>query len=189
MCDNIAKCGFCAALGHITNNCSIKTDLVKYQCTTCATLEAKHTAWSTSCLKQKERVKKARNYYYQRLTCFQEGSYRATPSQIQPSSPRLTQPATPLATASTSPQYSQDSEQMNITLGYYTGQKRAAPIDPISSNKEDSPVRIIRPGAQQTDTSRYTIVCQCRKLRWNSTAPQESQDIRGLIASILSIPS
>jgi hypothetical protein len=36
---------------------------------------------------------------------------------------------------------------MDITLGYYTEQKRAAPIDPISSDKEDSLVRIIRPGA------------------------------------------
>jgi hypothetical protein len=33
---------------------------------------------------------------------------------------------------------------MNITLGYYIGQKRAASIDSISSNKEDSLVRIIR---------------------------------------------
>ncbi len=30
MYSNIAKCGFCAAPEHITNNCPIKTDLAKY---------------------------------------------------------------------------------------------------------------------------------------------------------------
>jgi hypothetical protein len=30
MCSNIAKCGFCAAPGHITNNCPVKTDPAKY---------------------------------------------------------------------------------------------------------------------------------------------------------------
>jgi hypothetical protein len=35
---------------------------------------------------------------------------------------------------------------MNITLDCYTGQKRAALIDSISSNKEDSLVRTIRLG-------------------------------------------
>jgi hypothetical protein len=189
MCGNIAKCGFCAAPGHITNNCPVKTDPAKYRCTTCATPEAKHTAWSTSCPKRKERVEKARNYYYQRPTRFQEGSHGATPSQMRPSSPRPTQQATPAATASTSPQHSQDSEQMDITLGCHAGQKRAAPIDPISSDEEDSPVRIIRLGTQQADTGGYTTVRRRGKPRWNSTAPQGSQDTRGLMASTLSTPS
>jgi hypothetical protein len=65
---------------------------------------------------------------------------------MQLSSPRLTQLATPIVTASTLPQHSQDSEQINITLDYYIRQKRAVFIDPISSNKEDSLIRIIRLG-------------------------------------------
>ena len=70
-CGNIARCGFCAAPGHDTNDCLRKNDSANHRCAICATPEARHKAWAPNCPVRQAQVAKARLAYSQRPSRFQ----------------------------------------------------------------------------------------------------------------------
>src|SRR3981081_4050670 len=71
-CKNLIKCGFCAAIGHLSQDCLKKNDRNSHHCAICKKPGARHTAWARECPTRKEMVEKARRAYLLRPAKFQE---------------------------------------------------------------------------------------------------------------------
>ena len=71
-CKNLIKCGFCAAIGHLSQDCLKKDDRNSHHCAVCKKPGARHTAWARECPIKKEMVEKARTAYLLRPAKFQE---------------------------------------------------------------------------------------------------------------------
>jgi len=138
-CGNVVRCGFCAAPGHKTNNCLQKNTPENHWCAACATLAAKHKAWSPMCLVRQNRVTYARQVYSQRPTKFQE---RNTPlSTTAPLAPSTLQ--NPVIAQHNTGSALETAEAMDglVIPGSQVGNKRAFVRD--SSSDDEEP--LIRP--------------------------------------------
>src|ERR1700716_4301102 len=71
-CKNLIKCGFCAAIGHLSQDCLKKNDRNSHHYAICKKPGARHTAWARECPTRKEMVEKARRAYLLRPAKFQE---------------------------------------------------------------------------------------------------------------------
>jgi len=78
MCKNIARCGVCAAPGHIANDCLGKTDRTKYRCVNC---QENHTSWDRSCSIYKKQEAYAQEAYQNRPGRYQVRTYLAEQAQ------------------------------------------------------------------------------------------------------------
>ena len=68
VCQNPPRCGFCAALGHVVNDCLGKDDKTKHRC---VNYRGKHQSWARDCLERAKRTEAARQAYNERPTRFQ----------------------------------------------------------------------------------------------------------------------
>jgi len=184
-CGNRAKCGFCAAPGHETNDCMQKHNPENHRCAVCASAEAKHPAWAGCCPKRKQKVAETRLAYSQRPTRFQVRMEVRTPATIAEANvgaPVITRDTTPpLSTttpSATPPESLRDStgelqKMTGVTHSVLkTGEKRSARALEVSDDDEDSNVE-----------STFTEVVRRGRPRWNATAPQGSQSIYKLLTA------
>ena len=177
MCGNTAKCGFCAAPGHETNSCPFRHEPARHRCTVCAKPGARHTAWAPMCPERKKRVEQARQSFLQRPVRFQSlNSLDKRPTLTH----RITTEQT--ATPDTQLAFSQNTtlNEAEDILSSQVEQERASEID-SSPESRSSPAKTAR-------ITRQTRRAAGRP-RWNSTAPERSQDIRELIAGETPTPS
>jgi hypothetical protein len=95
MCRDTPRCGFCAALGHATNDCLSKEDRTKHRCVPCGTTTAKHSSWDQSCPIRTKQVESAKLAYSTRPSLFQEHLARqaAATAQITTITPTPTETA------------------------------------------------------------------------------------------------
>jgi hypothetical protein len=169
-CSNIAKCGFCAALGHETNNCIQRNTPNNHRCVVCASPEAKHSAWSGACPTRKKKVMEARLAYSQRPARFQvPRTTRTTNANHHRASPPLSA-STPAITP-VIPQ--KEVEELCTTLatipiegitapGSKVGEKRT--VQGLYSSDEEEPV-LRRRG----------------RPRWNASALAGSKNIANML--------
>lgn len=84
-CPNLLKCGFCAAVGHKSNNCPYQEDRTKHRCASC---KGNHTAWARECSIRKIQAEAARQAYLSRPTRFQVRTKHAVASIPTTSTPQ-----------------------------------------------------------------------------------------------------
>lgn len=154
-CGNVARCGFCAAPGHETNDCLQKNTPENHRCAACASPAAKHKAWSPTCPVRQGRVAQARQVYSQRPTRFQERGPVLPRIDPEPAVPQPSAEGTLLSTvAPLAPQIPviarretgvalEAAEAMDglVVPGNQVGSKRALVRD--SSSDDEEP--LIRP--------------------------------------------
>jgi hypothetical protein len=70
-CRNTQRCGVCAALGHVTNDCLGKEDRTKHQCVNC---RGKHQSWARECPERKKQTTAAQEAYSTRPVRYQVGA-------------------------------------------------------------------------------------------------------------------
>lgn len=76
-CQNVVRCGHCAAAGHKSTDCTKKEDHTAHRCVVC---KGKHPAWSRDCSVRKAQAAAARQAYLSRPSRFQiRIKHRETP--------------------------------------------------------------------------------------------------------------
>jgi hypothetical protein len=71
-CPNRARCGFCASIGHKSQECMKKDKREAHQCALCKNPNANHTAWAKECPIRVQKQREARQAYSKRPRRFQE---------------------------------------------------------------------------------------------------------------------
>jgi hypothetical protein len=71
-CPNRARCGFCASIGHRSQECTKKDMKEAHQCALCKNPNANHSAWAKGCPIRVQKQKEARQAYSKRPRWFQE---------------------------------------------------------------------------------------------------------------------
>jgi hypothetical protein len=173
-CGNTARCGFCAAPGHDTNDCLQKNNSAEHRCAVCASPEARHKAWAPNCPERQKQVARARLAYSQRPSHFQVRDNIAPRKDRQPAiqTAQTTPPkvATPVVVLRRPSSEGQTEDMEGVTTQRnHIGEKRAySAVD--SDSEEEVVVRQPPRGPGRP--------------RWNSVAPEGSQDIAGLLMNI-----
>jgi hypothetical protein len=78
-CQNLLRCGCCAASGHIANDCLSKDDKTKHRCVNCC---GKHQSWARNCPERATHAADARQAYNERPTHFQSQSQSQPPPNL-----------------------------------------------------------------------------------------------------------
>lgn len=86
---SVARCGFCSAAGHSSQDCSKKDDRTAFHCIPCR--KAGHVSWARECPIRKRQVEKAQQAYACRPSKF----------QVRATSPKPASTATSATTGST----------------------------------------------------------------------------------------
>jgi hypothetical protein len=79
-CRNVVRCGFCAAIGHASNDCANQGNPDMYRCAVCKGGK-RHTAWARECPERKAQVAEAQRAYLTRPTRFQVHTEQKITSQ------------------------------------------------------------------------------------------------------------
>jgi hypothetical protein len=92
ICQNLPRCGRCAALGHIANDCLSKDDKAKHRCVNC---RGKHQSWARDCPERAKRAAVARQAYNERPTRLQSQFPPTLGLGLGPTSTPTLPPTTP----------------------------------------------------------------------------------------------
>ena len=89
MCRNTARCGFCAALGHATKDCTASEDRENHQCVTCT---GNHPSWARECTVRQRQIEAANLAYKLRPTRYQVRQPQPTVQPAAGEQPATNQP-------------------------------------------------------------------------------------------------
>ena len=95
VCQNLPRCGCCAAPGHVANDCLGKEDNSKHRCVNC---RGKHQSWARECPERAKRTSAARQAYNERPIRFQS-LVALAPAATAPLAPAPTPASTKAASA------------------------------------------------------------------------------------------
>ena len=114
VCQNLLRCGCCAALGHVANDCLRKDDKSKHRCINC---RGKHQSWARECPERAKRTTAARQAYDERPSRFQSLATLAPAAApiLAPAAPASATPAIAQAKCSYQQPTVEDEEQEQWT--------------------------------------------------------------------------
>ena len=189
-CRSLARCGFCGAASHSSQDCSKKEDRATFYCIPCHKQD--HVSWARECPVRKRQVEIAQQAYACRPSKFQVRttgpkpihtvSKTATATAMTCSSqpeaspiggpPRGPSPETiEVEMPDQEPESDAESEPQVVSKALVRSRKRARPSSTSIDSESDSP-----------DPQGFTIVRRHRSKAKPGRTPQGTQDIRNALA-------
>jgi hypothetical protein len=204
-CRNVARCGFCGASGHSSQDCSKKDDRTAFYCIPCH--KQGHVSWARECPVRKRQVVSAQQAYACRPSKFQVRATGPQPMHTVPKTATATATATALATAcSSQPEASpiggptrdpSPKSVIEVEMPDQEPESDSEPEPPVVSKALVRSRKRARPSSTTIDSDSdfldpqgFTIVRRHQsKARQPGRTPQGTQDIRNALALLPQPPS
>jgi hypothetical protein len=204
-CRNVARCGFCGASGHSSQDCSKKDDRTAFYCIPCH--KQGHVSWARECPVRKRQVVSAQQAYACRPSKFQVRATGPQPMHTVPKTATATATATALATAcSSQPEASpiggptrdpSPESVIEVEMPDQEPESDSEPEPPVVSKALVRSRKRARPSSTTIDSDSdfldpqgFTIVRRHQsKARQPGRTPQGTQDIRNALALLPQPPS
>jgi hypothetical protein len=196
-CRSVARCGFCGAAGHSSQDCNKKDDRTAFHCIPCR--KQGHVSWARECPVRRQQVEKSQQAYACRPSKFQvkatslmpapTAAATATATGTQPTTagsawPDTTSSAQPASYITATPRDSSPGSVIEVEM---PDRELEHDLEPLTSSKASARLRKrARPSRATTDSDsdfpdpQSFILVKSRR----SKAIKGTQDIRSALALV-----